>query len=98
MKLSPAPTVSTTVTWGDGQSTVRPSKKAAAPAPPRVSTTSRGPAVAQAAATAFGSWLGWSQSMSSSLALTTVAARTRASTSARVSSCGPTTRGRMLGS
>ncbi len=54
MKLSPAPTVSTTSTEGAGWTMRSPRKCASAPEPPRVITTSFGPIPAQRAAASEG--------------------------------------------
>ena len=99
LKVSPAPTVSATTTGTPGTSRVVPSgRTATAPSPPRVTTTSPGPAAAHRVAVATGSASGCSQWRSSSLTLTTSERVTSSSTRRTGSVRSGVMLGRALGS
>src|SRR5690554_690579 len=99
MNESPAPTVSATSTRGAATSTRTPPEVTAiAPSPPRVTTTTAGPRVAQRAAASVTGSPGAYHARSSSLTLTTSAASSIGSTCSAASAGVPMRAGRMFGS
>ena len=100
--VSPAPTVSITVAATAGTSTTRSRVTPTIPCPPRVITTSAGPAAsaarAQSIVASSPTAPGWSQCTSSSENFTTSLIAIQRSTAARYAARSPSTLGRTFGS